>query len=70
MTQGPSPDEAEVKPEDLLWSAAAARLIGVSRQTLYRYEDQGFITSFRTPSGHRRYVRSEVEALLTRSGAA
>ncbi len=56
--------------DDLLGTAESAKLIGVSVRTLYRYEDQGRITSVRTPGGHRRYRRSEVEALLSRAGAA
>ena len=35
-----------------------------------RYEDRdGLIESVRTPSGHRRYRRSEVEALITKASA-
>jgi excisionase family DNA binding protein len=58
MTQRPEPDV-----ETLLWTSEAAALAGISRRTLYRYEEQGFITSLRTPSGLRRYRRSDVEAL-------
>ena len=67
MTQGSSnADEAQ----DLLRTVEAAQLIRVSMRALYMYEEQGFITSYRTPGGHRRWRRSEVEALLTRPGAA
>jgi DNA-binding transcriptional MerR regulator len=67
MTQGPTnADEAR----DLLRSTEAARIIGISVRTLDKYEEQGFITAFRTPSGHRRWRRAEVEALLSRDGAA
>ncbi len=56
-----------VDPDDLLPAAAAAKLIGVHRDTLKRYEDRDhLIESLRTPSGHRRYRRSDVEALLNR----
>lgn len=66
-TQGPT-NADEARP--LLRSTEAARVIGVSVRTLYKYEEQGFITASRTPSGHRRWLRSEVEALLSRGGAA
>jgi excisionase family DNA binding protein len=44
----------------------AARLIGVHVDTLRRYEASGRIAAQRTPSGHRRFKRSDVEALLHR----
>lgn len=54
-------------PDDLLASGEAAKLIGVSRDTLKRWEKKGRISSRRTPEGHRRYRRGDVEALLTES---
>jgi len=56
--------------DDLLATAESAKLIGVSVRTLYRYEDQGRITSVRTPGGHRRYRRADVERLLSRAVVA
>lgn len=46
---------------------AAAALIGISADTLRRWEKAGRITSFRTPTGHRRFRRTDVEALLQAS---
>jgi excisionase family DNA binding protein len=46
---------------------AAAALIGISADTLRRWEKAGRIQSFRTPTGHRRFKRSEVEQLLKAS---
>jgi excisionase family DNA binding protein len=43
---------------------AAAALIGISADTLRRWEKAGRITSVRTPTGHRRFKRDEVLALL------
>lgn len=43
---------------------AAAALIGISADTLRRWEKAGRITSVRTPTGHRRFNRNEVLALL------
>jgi excisionase family DNA binding protein len=42
----------------------AADLMGVSVDTLRRWERAGRITAVRTPTGHRRFKRSDVEALL------
>lgn len=44
--------------------SAAAALIGVSTDTLRRWEKAGRITSVRTPTNHRRFKRTEVLALL------
>lgn len=59
--QGKHPE----KPDDFLPPAESAKLIGISRDTLKRWEKKGRITSLRTPEGHRRYRRGDVEALLT-----
>jgi len=46
-----------------LRSSEAAELLGVSRQTILAYEARGLIKAERLPSGHRRYLRSDVEKL-------
>lgn len=56
-----------VTDDDAEWlsTTAAARMIGVHRDTLKRYEDRdGLIRSARTPHGQRRYLRADVQALL------
>lgn len=55
---------------ELLSSGEAAKLIRVSIKSLHRWEQQGLITSIRTPGGHRRWMRQDVEALMTRAGDA
>jgi excisionase family DNA binding protein len=50
---------------DHLPISAAAALIGVSTDTLRRWEKAGRITSVRTPTNHRRFLRADIEALLT-----
>lgn len=50
--------------QELLSIGDAARLLGVSRDTLKRYEHRGRISSLRTPENHRRYRRADVEKLL------
>lgn len=43
--------------------SAVAQLLGVSTRTVTRMADTGSIKSIKLPSGHRRYLRSEVEKL-------
>lgn len=45
----------------------AARIARLSVDTIRRYSDSGKLRSFRTPSNQRRFLRSDVEALLTLS---
>jgi excisionase family DNA binding protein len=42
----------------------AARLLGVTPNTLRRWTDRGHLSSFTTPGGHRRFPRPAIEALL------
>jgi len=51
-------------PEEYLAVSQAAALIGVSVDTLRRWERDGPIKAVRTPTGHRRFKRSDVKALL------
>jgi excisionase family DNA binding protein len=50
----------------------AASLVGVSTDTIKRYEKRGLIASERTPTGHRRFHYADVKLLLQPSheGAA
>jgi excisionase family DNA binding protein len=50
--------------DDLLSPAQASALIGVSVQTLRRYDREERLASVRTPGGQRRFRRSDVLALL------
>lgn len=43
----------------------AAALVGVSTDTIKRWEKAGRIKSTRTPTGHRRFRRGDVVRLLT-----
>lgn len=49
--------------DDLLSPAQASALIGVSVQTLRRYDREGRLASVRTPGGQRRFRRSDVLAI-------
>lgn len=51
----------------LLTIGEAARYLGVSVDTLRRWDSDGRLRSIRlTAGGHRRYRRDEIESLLTR----
>ena len=48
----------------------AAAELGVSLNTLRRWSDAGKLTCYRSPGGHRRYRRADVEALLRAEATA
>jgi excisionase family DNA binding protein len=53
------------RPDDP-WLAlgAASRLVGVGPDTLRRWADSGKVQSYQTPGGHRRFLRSSLEAMI------
>ena len=51
-------------PDELLSTGEAAEILQASVQTVRRWERSGHLTAIRTPGDHRRFRRSEVEALL------
>jgi excisionase family DNA binding protein len=53
-----------VQAEELLTPAEVAAMWRVDTKTVNRWAKAGKLTSIRTPGGHRRYRRAEVEALL------
>jgi excisionase family DNA binding protein len=53
-----------VPKSEYLAVGEAAALVGVSVDTLRRWERAGQIKAVRTPTGQRRFKRSDVEALL------
>ncbi len=48
----------------------AARLLGVSRHTVRRWTESGFLTCTRTAGGHRRFKREDVEELTQAIGGS
>lgn len=52
------------RAEEWLGLGEAARLLGVTPNTLRRWTDRGHVGSFTTPGGHRRFARATIEALL------
>lgn len=56
--------------DDLLSAGEAVKTLPISRSTLLRAEEAGKITPFRTPGGHRRYRRSDLDSLFTQPNPA
>ena len=54
---------------ELLAPREAAAIAGVTPRTIHRYGTDGLIQFLTLPSGHRRYLRESVEALIARSAA-
>ncbi|MHB2022673.1 MAG: helix-turn-helix domain-containing protein [Mycobacteriales bacterium] len=47
--------------------SAVALLFGVDAQTVRRWSDSGLLATQRTVGGHRRFRRSDVQALLAQT---
>jgi len=58
--------QGKFDPEDMLTPAEVANAFRVDPKTVVRWSQAGKLTSVRTLGNHRRYSRSEVEALLAR----
>jgi len=52
------------EPDDLLTTTEAGDILGVSGKTVSRYADLGTLAVIVLPSGHRRFRRSDIDALL------
>jgi excisionase family DNA binding protein len=48
-----------------LTTSQAARELGVSLSTVRRWSDLGYLPSYRTPGGQRRFSREQIEGFLT-----
>jgi excisionase family DNA binding protein len=53
-------------PEVVEWHTLgeASRLLGVHPATIRQWSDEGKLSAFRTPGGHRRFARADIERLL------
>jgi excisionase family DNA binding protein len=59
------PESAGVSSlDDWLSLGEAARILGVTPNTLRRWTDRGHLPTFTTPGGHRRFPRAAIESLL------
>ena len=52
---------------DWLTLGQAAAYLGVAQSTIRKWTDQGTLPAIKTPGGHRRYRRSDLELFLERS---
>jgi diguanylate cyclase (GGDEF)-like protein/excisionase family DNA binding protein len=64
MTRGLTPGSIDDHEGQWLTVGQAARLLGVSAQTVRKWTDAGTLTTVRTQGGHRRYDRALVEQLV------
>lgn len=55
---------------DVIPIGEAARLLGVSVDTIRRWDREGRLSSFRTVGGQRRFYRTDVESLREAGEAA
>jgi len=56
-----------VKKADLISISEASHILGVNEATLRQWTDEGKLSAFVTPGGHRRYSKSDLRK-LTRPG--
>ena len=47
-----------------LSTSQAARALGVSLGTIRRWSDMGYLESYRTPGGQRRFSREQIEQFI------
>jgi excisionase family DNA binding protein len=53
---------------DWLTLGQAAKYLGVAQSTIRKWSDQGLLSAFYTPGGHRRFRRRDLDDFLARSG--
>jgi excisionase family DNA binding protein len=47
-----------------LSTSQAAQALGVSLGTIRRWSDMGYLQSYRTPGGQRRFSREQIDAFI------
>jgi excisionase family DNA binding protein len=68
MAYGGTRRRAGVAQPEWLTLGQAATYVGVAQSTMRKWTDSGRVASFKTPGGHRRYRRSDLDQFLDRSG--
>jgi excisionase family DNA binding protein len=53
---------------DWLTLGQAAQYLGVAQSTIRKWTDSGRVPAFKTPGGHRRFRRRDLDAFLEHSG--
>jgi predicted site-specific integrase-resolvase len=64
MTQKILIDGWDFSPDQILQPGEVARMFGVDPKTVTRWARANHLTNIRTPAGHRRYSRQQVEAIM------
>lgn len=59
--QSPNPDQER---QLVFTSSQAAGYLGVSLATVRRWTDAGFLDSYRTPGGQRRFSREQLDGFI------
>lgn len=54
--------------DDVFTVYKASQYCKVSSQTIINWIDSGYITAYKTPGGHRRISRKDLEAFMTKQG--
>ena len=70
MRGRPAPEatQDESRPSRWISLSRACNLLGVNESTLRRWADAGYVRSFRTPGGHRRFAEDDLRALMAGQG--
>jgi len=63
-----TPPQPKRGDPDWLTLGQAAKYLGVAQSTIRKWSDQGRVPAFYTPGRHRRFLRSDLEAFVDRSG--
>ena len=62
MVEIQAAERRTVEKSQWLSLRAACRLLDVSDTTLRQWADSGYVRVYRTPGGHRRFLRDDIEA--------
>ena len=65
MPAATTTDQEFIALVEAMGATKAAALLGVQPDTIRQYVEKGYLACRRLPSGHRRFQRSNVEALLS-----
>lgn len=65
-----APPQPKRGDPDWLTLGQAAKFLGVAQSTIRKWSDQGRVPAFYTPGRHRRFLRSDLEEFVDRSGPA
>jgi len=60
--------QGQARPTRWISLSRACNLLGVNESTLRRWADAGYVRSFRTPGGHRRFAEDDLRALMAGQG--